>query len=85
MKKTQPSTRADHWYAEALLKALMLLDRHPAYESLVVLPDYPRYRDLARRTRTGRAAAAIHVVLVQPDGQLDSDTRSRTSHLTRGW
>ena len=35
----------------------MLLDSHPGYESLVVVPDYPRYRDLAHRTRTGRAAA----------------------------
>ncbi|MEV6524486.1 hypothetical protein AB0M43_21240 [Longispora sp. NPDC051575] len=37
-------------------------------------PDYPRYRDLAGRTRTGRRAAGIHVVLVTRSGQLVPDT-----------
>ena len=46
----------------------MLLDSHPGHESLMVLPDYPRYRDLAIRTRTGRHAAAVHVVFLNADG-----------------
>jgi hypothetical protein len=53
-KCTQPSTQAGHWFSQALLKAMMLLDSHPGCESLVVLPDYPCYRDLTKRTRTGR-------------------------------
>lgn len=67
-KRTQPTTQAGHWYSQALMKAMMLLDSHPGYESLVVLPDYPRYRDLARRTATGRAAADVHVVFVTLGG-----------------
>jgi len=55
------------------MKAMMLIDSHPDYKSLMVLPDYPRYRELAQRTRTGRAAANVHVVLVQRDGQGHSD------------
>jgi hypothetical protein len=73
-KKTQPTTQAGHWYSQALMKAIMLLDSHPDHESLVVLPDYPRYRDLARRTQRGRGAAGVHVVFVTETGTAESDT-----------
>ncbi|TDC56649.1 hypothetical protein E1212_01360 [Jiangella ureilytica] len=72
IKKTRPSTQAGHWYSQALVKAVMLLDSHPGHESLVVLPDMPRYRDLAERTRTGRAAAGVHVLFVAETGSVDS-------------
>jgi hypothetical protein len=58
------------------MKAIMLLDSHPDHESLVVVPDFPRYRDLARRTTRGRAAAGIHVVFVAESGEVASDTWS---------
>lgn len=76
VKRTQPTSQAGHWFSQALMKAIMLVDSHPDHESLMVLPDYPRYRNLARRTRTGRAAADVHVVLVHRDGRVDSDTWS---------
>ncbi|MDY7091061.1 MAG: hypothetical protein SYR96_39010 [Actinomycetota bacterium] len=72
-KRTQPSTQAGHWFSQALFKAMMLLDSHPGRESLMVLPDYPRYRDLTMRTRTGCSFAGIHVVLVSPDGAFVSE------------
>ena len=74
VKPTQPGNQAGHWFSQAVVKGLMLLDSHPGYESLVVLPDYPRYRDLADRTRSGRAAAGIHIVLVGEDGSAVCDT-----------
>jgi len=74
VKRTQPSTQAGHWFSQALFKAIMLLDSHLGHESLIVLPDYPRYRDLAERTRTGRQAANIHVVLLAQDGTHTSET-----------
>lgn len=74
VKPTLPGNQAGHWFSQAVLKGLMLLDSHPGYESLVVVPDYPRYRDLAHRTRTGRAAAGIHVVLVRDDGYATCET-----------
>jgi hypothetical protein len=73
-KRTQPSTQAGHWFSQALFKAIMLLDSHPGHESLVVLPDYPRYEDLAQRTRTGRRAANIHVILLGRDGSYTSES-----------
>jgi len=72
-KRTQPSTQAGHWFSQALLKAMLLLDSHSGHDSLMVLPNYPRYRDLATRTRTGRHAARIHVVLLDPDGTFTSE------------
>jgi hypothetical protein len=74
VKRTQPSTQAAHWFSQALFKAMMLLDSHPGYESVMVLPDYPRYRDLAKRTRVGRRAADIHVILIARNGVSTCDS-----------
>jgi hypothetical protein len=74
IKRTQPSTQAGHWFSQALFKAMMLLDSHPSHESLMVLPDFPRYRDLATRTTSGRRAANIHIVLLAVDGIFSSDS-----------
>lgn len=74
VKRTQPSTQAGHWFSQALMKAMMLLDSHPDHESLVVLPDYPRYRDLTTRTARGRSAAGVHVAFVSEAGRVESET-----------
>jgi hypothetical protein len=75
VKPTHPTNQAGHWFAQALMKGLMLLDSQPGCESLVVLPDgHERYQDLAHRTRSGRAAADVHVVFVSPSGTARSDT-----------
>jgi len=74
VKRTQPTLQAGHYFSDALAKAVMLLDSHPYHESLMVLPDYPRYRDLAARTRTGRSLAGVHVVLVQEDGSAECES-----------
>jgi hypothetical protein len=73
-KPTLPTTQAGHWFSQALFKAVMLLDSHPGHESLMVLPDRPRYRSLATKTITGRQAAGIHVVLLSPDGSVFSES-----------
>ena len=52
----------------------MLLDSHPGFESLMVLPDFSRYRDLAKRTATGRAVASVHVAFVAQTGEVESST-----------
>ena len=42
--------------------------RHLDHESLMVLPDFARYRDLGVRTCTGRRAANFHLVLLAIEG-----------------
>jgi hypothetical protein len=74
VKPTAPTNQAGHWFSQAVTKALMLLDTHPEHESLVVLPNFPRYRDLASRTRTGRRLADVHVVLVSENGVAESES-----------
>ena len=74
VKPTQPTNQAGHWFSQAVVKGLMLLDSHPGLESLVVVPDYPRYRDLGARTRTGRTRANVHVVFVAESGKAESAT-----------
>jgi len=74
VKPTPPTSQAGHWFSQALMKALMLLDTHPDFESLVVVPEYARYRDLAARTRTGRTAAGVHVLFVREDGSAESES-----------
>lgn len=74
VKPTQPTNQAGHWFSQALMKAMMLRDSHADHESLIVVPDYPRFRDLTKRTSNGRAAAEIHVVFVTSAGEAESDT-----------
>lgn len=73
-KRTSPSAQARHWFDGAVGSALRLLGSHGGHESLVVLPDHPRYRDLAARSDIGLGRAGIHVVFLRPDGRFDSAT-----------
>lgn len=49
-KRTQPSTQARHWYAQAVLSAMLTRSRQPEARSVIALPDFPTYRDLYART-----------------------------------
>ncbi len=73
-KRSSPNSQARNWFAKAILAALMLREAHPGRESLIVLPDHARYRSLVEATRSGLEAAAVHVVLLSPDGQVESRT-----------
>ncbi|GAB3488165.1 hypothetical protein [Flexivirga lutea] len=69
-KPTQPSTQAGHWYAGALLAAMRLRGREPAWSSVIALPNFPRYRDLHAQTAGSLAAAKIEVWWVSEDGEV---------------
>ncbi len=60
-KRTQPSTQAKHWYAQAVLAAMLTRTRRPQHRSVIALPDFPRYRDLFRETAPSLQAAGIAV------------------------
>ncbi len=59
-----------------------LLDTHPGHESLMVLPQYRRYRDVTEPTRTGRRAGDIHVIPLDSAGAITNErwspSRART-------
>lgn len=70
-KRGSSSTQARSWYAKGVLAALMLREAQPERESLLVLPNELRYRHLFDATRTGLAAAQVHVALLREDGHID--------------
>lgn len=71
-KRTQPSTQAKHWYAQAVLAAMLTRSRRPDHASVIALPDFPRYRDLHRETASSLRAAYIGVWWVGHDGTVDT-------------
>lgn len=79
-KRSSPSGQARNWYAKGVLAALMLREAQPERESLLVLPHSPRYRDLLAVTRTGLAAAGVHVVLLGEEGTYECATWRASGH-----
>lgn len=73
-KRSSPSGQARNWYAKGVLAALLLRDAQPERESLLVLPDSPRYQGLRDSTRKGLEAAGVHIVLLREDGTYDCST-----------
>lgn len=75
-KRAKPNSQARLWYGKALHAAMILRDAEPDWNSLIVLPDCPRYRELVAETARSVHAVGIHVVLVSPDGAWFSDSWS---------
>jgi Holliday junction resolvase-like predicted endonuclease len=67
-KRTQPSTQAGHWYAQAVLAAMRLRGRSPEMRSVIALPDFPRYRSLHEETRRSLEDLSIEVWWVEGSG-----------------
>lgn len=70
-KPTHPSNQAGHWFAQAVLAAMKLRTRKPAWRSVIALPRFPRYESLLSETAGSLAAAAIEVWWVHQDGRID--------------
>ncbi|HEX5144575.1 MAG TPA: hypothetical protein VFW21_11975 [Mycobacterium sp.] len=68
IKPTNPATQARHWYAQALLKAMLTRDEHPGYEVAIGLPEAAAYRSLHRRTARSLDLVGISVLFVSSDG-----------------
>lgn len=71
VKRTAPSTQAGHWFAQAVLAAMRLRGREPAWRSVIALPDFPRYRTLHAETMSSLDAAEIEVWWVHQEGSLE--------------
>jgi hypothetical protein len=74
VKRTQPSTQAAHWYSQAVLAAMRLRGKEPSWRSVIVLPDFPRYRDLHAQTVGSLTAAQIEVWWIDASGALSGQT-----------
>lgn len=69
-KRTTPSTQAGHWYSQAVLAAMRLRGKEPTWSSVIVLPDFPRYRQLHLETVGSLKAADIDVWWIDESGVL---------------
>lgn len=67
-KKATPNGQAKIAFGKAIHAALILHDKQPSWESLIVLPDGPRYRALVSQVEQSLTVAGVHVVLVSEDG-----------------
>lgn len=67
-KRTAPSTQAGHWFAQAVLAAMRLRSKEPAWRSVIALPDFGRYRDLYAETAGSLTAASIELWWVDQSG-----------------
>jgi hypothetical protein len=72
VKPTAPSVQARHWYAQAILKAMLTRDDNPEYEIAIGLPDAPTYRTLHRRTRGSLDQLAMKVMFIDSEGRVST-------------
>ncbi len=67
-KSTQPTLQARHWYAEALLSAILLHSAMPDADIALAFPDFPRYRSLIDQTRSALTALGLGLYIVTRQG-----------------
>jgi hypothetical protein len=70
-KPTQPTLQARHWFAEALLAAILVQSKHPTYTVAIAFPDMPRYHSLIESTRNALTRVGLGVFLVKDGGGVD--------------
>jgi len=68
IKPTNPTTQAPHWYAEAILKAMILQQEMPTAEIAIGLPENNRYLTLLGKTHLALSQLSIRVYLVNENG-----------------
>lgn len=71
-KKTNPSLQSQHWFSDALLKALRLQNKHPEATVAMAFPDFPRYRTLYRETAPQLELLGIQVLFVSQEGTVET-------------
>jgi hypothetical protein len=70
VKPTNPSVQARHWYAAAMLQAMLMRQEHPTYEIAVAFPDVPTYRTLHQGTRASLDDLKVATYFVAADGRV---------------
>lgn len=75
VKRTQPTVQARHWYAEAVLSALRLRNKHPIDRVVIAFPDFARYRNLAAETLATLAMVGIEIWFVSESGEVTACDR----------
>lgn len=84
-KPTQPTVQARHWFAGALLSAVLIRDALPEQRVALAFPDIARYRDLLARSARSLHDLRVEVLLVGDDGAVATvDPRLLPVDVRRG-
>jgi hypothetical protein len=84
-KPTNPTVQARHWFAGALLSAVLIRDAKPQERVALAFPDVARYRDLLARSAQSLAAIRVEALLVDDGGRVVTvDPRSMAVDRRRG-
>ena len=70
-KPTAPTTQARHWFAQALLTAVLAGAPGDGAKAALAFPDMPRFRDLIARSEWALRCLGIHVFLVAEGGEVE--------------
>lgn len=70
-KPTAPTTQARHWFAQALLTAVLVGGSEERAEVAIAFPDMPRFRDLIRRSEWALRRLGVRVFLVGEGGAVE--------------
>src|SRR5579871_6567720 len=69
-KKTKPTIQAPVWYAQALLKAMMLQSEFPGADIAIGLPEHRRYQRLIDKTSQPLQKLGLTIYLVSEEGEV---------------
>ena len=75
-KPTAPTTQARHWFAQALLTAVLVGGSEERADVAVAFPDMPRFRDLIERSQWALQRLGVRVFLVGEGGEVEELLRS---------
>lgn len=70
-KPTAPTNQARHWFAQALLAAVLTGGSREQVEIALAFPDMPRFRDLIVRTEWALRRLGIRVLLADESGRVE--------------
>lgn len=71
-KRTAPPTQARMWFASALMSAMRLRSSQPQTASVIAVPDFQTYRNLARAVAWSLEQCEISVWFVGEDGTVSN-------------
>ena len=71
--RTHPSTQAGHWFKDALFDIVDWRTEDADIDLAIALPDFPRYRSLAKRVDWLRSTAPFFFIWVGEDGAVVVD------------
>lgn len=69
-KPTNPATQARHWYAEALLCAILRQSEHPTSVVAIAFPEFPVFTRMVDRTTASLQKLGLRVLFVSETGDV---------------